>query len=777
LITMTQHGLPPEPRSDARTRQRIVVRGAVQGVGFRPFIHGQATARGLWGWVRNAPEGVIIEVEGTADRVAGLVRAIREAPPAHARVADMAVRDIAPTGEAGFAIRASETGGARQAEVLPDLATCDACLAELLNPTDRRYRYPFINCTHCGPRYSLVEDMPYDRARTAMRRFAMCPACQAEYDDPANRRFHAEPNACPECGPRLALWDRSGAVLARDDAALLAAAAALREGRIVGVKGIGGFHLLVDARNDEAVRSLRQRKRREEKPFAVMFPDLAAVQGSCRVEAEEQALLTGPAGPIVLLRRIGGPVVPSVATDNPRLGALLPYAPLHHMLMRELRFPVVATSGNVTDEPIVTDETEALDRLGGIADLFLVHDRPIVRPVDDSVAQVVCGEPQILRRGRGYAPAPVAAGDPPDGILAFGGHLKAAAALTVGSNLVLGQHVGDLETVAARDAYGRALDDLPRLHGVPARIAVCDAHPDYASSHAAEASGLPLRRVQHHLAHVAACMAEHGLAPPVLGVAWDGSGAGPDGTVWGGEFLLVAEYGWRRAAHLRPFRLPGGEIAVREPRRAALGLLFAAFGEEAFAMTDLAPVTAFAPAERTVLQTMLARGVNAPVTTSAGRLFDAFAALCGIRQRSGYEGQAAAALEWAADGRESGLAFDLPLIDADEGSLVIDWVPALVAALAMLRDGAPSGAVSEALHNGLARAIAVVARRIRVPQVALTGGCFQNRRLTETAVATLAADGFAPFWHRRVPPNDGGLAVGQAAWAAWRESGEDAPCA
>jgi hydrogenase maturation protein HypF len=760
---------PPEPDVRARTRLRIRLRGAVQGVGFRPFVHQRATALGLVGWVSNSNEGVTIEAEGDAAQLAALTELIQKSPPMNATVAAIEIREVEPRGGTAFAIRPSAITGRRGAQVLPDLATCPDCLAELFHPSDRRYRYPFINCTQCGPRYSIIEDIPYDRARTSMRHFPMCAACPAEYENPGDRRFHAEPNACPECGPRLALWDPSGATLARDHEALLSAAAALRGGHIVAVKGLGGFHLFVDARDGAAVRRLRARKRRADKPFAVMFPSLVQVTTSCRVGKIEQALLCGPARPIVQLRCAGGPVAEAVAPGNPWLGVLLPYAPVHHLLMRELGFPVVATSGNVADEPIVTDETEALDRLAGIADLFLAHDRPIVRPVDDSVVRVVCGRELMLRRARGYAPAPIVVDEIPAGILALGGHLKTTVALTSAGSTVLSQHIGDLETAAARGTYLRSITDLAQLHGVEPQLAVRDLHPDYASSRAAEELGLPVIAVQHHLAHVLACMAEHGIAPPLLGVAWDGTGYGPDGTIWGGEFLLVTEAGWRRVAHLRPFRLPGGEAAAREPRRAALGLLHEAFGEKAFAMTDLAPVAAFSAAERMVLETMLARGINAPLTSSAGRLFDAFAAICGLRQCASYEGQAAAELEWAADGHALRRPYSFPVREAtkSEARLVIDWQPALQAALSDLATGSAPGAVSGALHDGLAAAIAAVATRIGHRRVILTGGCFQNARLTEATVDALREAGYEPVWHRRVPPNDGGLALGQATWAGW----------
>jgi hydrogenase maturation protein HypF len=544
------------------------------------------------------------------------------------------------------------------------------------------------------------------------------------------------------------------------------------------VKGIGGFHLIVDARDEAAVRRLRSRKRRKEKPFAVMFPSLAAIDESCRLSPLEKALIAGPVRPIVLLLRRGGPITQAVAPRNPWIGALLPYTPLHDLLLRELGFPVVATSGNVTDEPIVTDEVDALARLRDIADLFLVHDRPIVRAVDDSIARVMCGRELLLRRARGYVPASIAMAGMPAGVLAVGGHLNTTVAVSREDGAVLSSHIGDLETVAARGVHAKAMADLPRLYAVTPRLVAHDLHPDYASTRAAAAAGLPMRPVQHHLAHIAACMVEHGIAPPALGVGWDGTGYGPDGTVWGGEFLLVTANGWRRVGHLRLFRLPGGEAAVREPRRAALGLLYAAFGERALDMTELAPVSAFAPAERTFIRNMLARAVNAPLTSSAGRLFDAFAALCGLRQRATFEGQAAAELEWAAGAHASRRRYELPVRDrSGDGALIIDWQPALESILADLRAGVTTGAVSAALHDGLVAAIIAMACQIGQPRVVLSGGCFQNVRLTEASIVALRAAGFQPFWHRRVPPNDGGLALGQAAWAAWAEQWGTGPCA
>ncbi|CAN5257394.1 carbamoyltransferase HypF [soil metagenome] len=745
---------------------RIAVSGAVQGVGFRPFVHREATALGLAGFVSNSPQGVTIEVEGPALAIEALLDRLEASPPPNARIGAMAAEAIWTRGDVDFEIRASTEAGAPSADVLPDLATCDECRAEIGDPRARRYRYPFTNCTQCGPRFSIIRSLPYDRARTTMAGFPMCADCRTEYENPADRRFHAEPIACAACGPQLALWDEHAAVLATRDDALRTAAAALREGRIVAVKGLGGFHLMVDARDPAAVARLRERKRREAKPFAVMFARLAAIEAAAEVAPAEAALLTGRERPIVLVRKRGEALAVPVAPDSPLLGAMLPYTPLHHLLLGETGFPLVATSGNRSEEPIVTDEAEAPGRLRGIADLFLVHDRPIVRPLDDSVARIVAGRSTVLRRARGYAPATVAPCLRPD-ILAVGGHLKATIALGTAAGTVLSQHIGDLDSAEAREAYGRAIDDLCALYDGKPRLIARDLHPDYHSSRVADGFAVPVVPVQHHVAHVASCMAEHGLEPPVLGVAFDGTGYGPDGTVWGGEFLLITDAGWRRVAHLKPFRLPGGEAAAREPRRSAIGLLHAAFGAEAFAMTDLAPVASFTAAERSTLAAMLDRGVNAPLTTSAGRLFDAVAALAGLRQRASYEGQAAMELESAADeAQPHHSAYPFAIIESDDAPMEVDWEPALRATLADLRAGVRTGDISAAFHAGLANAIAVVAGKIGEPVVVLTGGCFQNARLAEAAIAALRTGGLTPVWHERVPPNDGGLALGQLWWAA-----------
>ncbi len=743
-------------------RVRINVSGAVQGVGFRPYVYRLATALDLGGWVRNTPCGVQIEAEGDPSAIDALLDGLRAAPaPARVDAIDSEFR--AAAGASGFAVVASEPG-AGPALPLPDLAVCADCLADIRDPAGRRFDYAFTSCSRCGPRDSIIAGLPYDRARTAMAGFAMCAACAGEYADPADRRFHHQANACPACGPRLALRDAAGRVQAHDSAALGAAADCLHAGGIVALMGIGGFQLLVDARDEPAVARLRARKRRPDKPFAVMFPDLDAVRAACAVTAAGQALLLGPAAPIVLLARREDRLAPSVAPGQARLGAMLPCSPLHALLLGRLGFPVVATSGNRAGEPLCTTAAEAQARLAGIADVFLIHDRPILRALDDSLVQVVAGRPQVLRLARGYAPLAVDCPDANEPVLALGGHLKAAVAVGAAGRIVLGQHLGDLDNSAALAGFDAAARDLPALAGVrPTRLA-CDAHPDYASSERAAGFGLPVRRVQHHHAHVAAVMAEHGIDGDVLGVAFDGAGLGSDGTLWGGEFLLASRQRFRRVAWLRPFRLPGGEQAAREPRRAALGLLHARFGGD-LAAFDLPPLRAFTPAERRTLLSALERGINTPLTSSVGRLFDAVAALLGLCQRMSFEGQAALALQAAAEAAAPQAPYPLPLQATPEG-LVADWAPLLDALLADRAAGVPAPLVAGRFHAALAALVVAVAAAFAQTRVALSGGCFQNRLLLELTAARLAGAGVAVFWPQRVPPGDGGLALGQAAVCA-----------
>lgn len=769
--------------ADGTVRMRLHVHGAVQGVGFRPFVHRLAHDMGISGHVVNTPAGVVIEAEGGRDQLqVFLLRLERERPPL-SQIDHIATEQLPVSHARGFRIRESERTGPIATRVLPDIAVCPECLREMRDPSDRRYRYPFINCTHCGPRYSIMLGLPYDRPNTTMAGFPLCGACRAEYEDPGDRRFHAQPLACPECGPQLALWTHEGRVAAACDEALAAAAAALRDGAIVAVKGLGGFHLMTDAANPDAIAKLRVRKRREAKPFALLVPDCAAAARVCRVSPLEESLLRSIEAPIVLLdRRDGAPgIAPEAAPGLDTLGIMLPSNPLHHLLAEAFGGPLIATSGNLSNEPMCFDERDALRRLGHVADWFLVHDRPIARPVDDSIVQVAAGQEMALRRARGYAPLPIVtragADEPPSGtqrraILAAGAHQKSTVALALGREIYLSQHIGDLEHPESQDNFVETQHALQRLYGAAAEAYACDTHPDYPSARFARASGLPCVAVQHHHAHVLACMAEHGLDGPVLGVAWDGSGHGPDGTVWGGEFLRVAPGACRRVAHLRTFPLPGGERAILEPRRTALGMLHEARAIDAGEIRRLAPLRDLGGMLPN-LRTMLDRGVNSPRTSSAGRLFDAAAAILGLCQSAAYEGQGAMLLEQRA--RRAAAAGPAPRLAAPvhaEG--VLDWEPLVMSLARLLHAGETSDRLAFAFHHALAKGILETVCAHPSEEIVLTGGCFQNRLLTELTVPLLRGAGFQVFWHRRVPPNDGGIALGQAFHALHTEGGAEA---
>lgn len=758
-------------------RLHLEVQGMVQGIGFRPFVYRLATALALTGWIRNGEQGVEIEVEGEEANLATFLEQLEHHRPPHAVLAQIKTDWQAAAGYDRFEIQTSETDGHSQtAWILPDLATCPDCLHDLFDPTNRRYHYPFTNCTRCGPRYSIVTALPYDRPRTTMAGFSLCPECQREYQDPADRRFHAQPNACPRCGPHLELWDRQGQVLQTGNATDLIQAVADRidRGEIVALKGLGGFHLLVDARNDSAVRRLRDRKHRPTKPLAVMYPSLERLHQDCVLSPAEVELLTSAAAPIVLLTPRKNPVTllaASVAPGQATLGVMLPYTPLHHLLLAELGLPLVATSGNRSEAPICIDNGDAIARLADIADVFLVHDRPIARPVDDSVVRVIDDQPMVLRRARGYAPFPLAGcpSAPLPSVLAVGGHLKNTVALAIQGQIVVSQHLGDLSQVETRQRCQETIAQMLQLYGANPVAIACDAHPDYASTHLAQQLGqqrnIPVLPIQHHYAHVLSALVDRALEPPVLGIAWDGAGYGRDGTLWGGEFLSVTDrQGFERVAQLRSFPLPGGEIAAREPRRAALGLLYAAFGDRVFELEN--PVLyAFQPQELTLLQTLLQRQVNTPLTSSMGRLFDAVAALVGLCQRTTYEGEAALGLEAAIAGYSTVEVYPYRLV-TQNNRLVVDWAPMVTAILADAPT--PVSLVAARFHNTLIEVIVAVAERVGLPQVVLTGGCFQNRYLLTGALRALRTAGFQPYGHRQLPANDGGLAAGQILGAAWR---------
>jgi hydrogenase maturation protein HypF len=843
-----------EPTPNTR-RLAITVRGVVQGVGFRPFVYRTARACGLIGWVQNQADAVRLEVSGTAAGVADFLGLLRSEAPPQARIDSVAIEELPPVSAPAltggtFEIRSAAGDASPRPTIPADLATCDACREEIGGPNQRRYRYPFTNCTNCGPRWSIIQQLPYDRPRTSMAQFPMCPACQAEYDDPADRRFHAQPIACPRCGPQLRLLDARGRVMSEHDQALQATAAALAAGQVVALQGLGGFQLLVDATDAPAIDRLRQRKHRPDRPFALMFHALDAVRQCCLVSDDEARELLSPAAPILLLRRLvgedsatygsAGPnIAANVAPGNPYLGVMLPYTPLHHLLLEAVARPLVCTSGNLSEEPMAIEIDDALHRLGslgqvesqgqdapaaqdaggteGIADLLLVHNRPIVRPVDDSVARVGPDGLQVLRRARGFAPLPIRLNFAAATILAVGGHLKNTVALAIGgegspsppaplpscrvrqagegrnasASVVLSQHIGDLESPLSLGVFQRSIDDLLEFFAVEPQAVACDLHPDYASTRYAEELArrfqVPIVRVQHHHAHVAACMAEHGLDGPVLGLSWDGTGYGPDGTIWGGEALLCRAADYRRVAHLRTFSLPGGDQAARQPRRSALGLLYEILGPDA-----LENVRGwFSSSEQRALAAMLARGLNCPRTSSMGRLFDAVAALCGLGQEMTFEGQAAMSLEFAAEARitesyhiplrsfnpqptateaQTGASCGMPLRPAENG-LIADWEPMARQILTESLQGEAAGRISARFHNALADLALDLARAAHCDQVVLTGGCFQNNLLTWRVRRRLLEGGLTVHAHQRVPPGDGGIALGQVFVAARQMQG------
>jgi hydrogenase maturation protein HypF len=763
----------------ALRRTRVRVEGIVQGVGFRPFVHALAGRLGLAGLVGNDAGGVFVEVEGAAETVERFLAALAAEAPPLAVIERVTATPLDPTGARGFAIAPSRGGGERQTLVSPDTATCADCLAELADPADRRFRYPFINCTNCGPRFTIVRDVPYDRPATTMAGFAMCADCAREYGDPADRRFHAQPVCCPACGPTLRLLDRDGRAAGGDP--LAAAAARLREGAVVAVKGLGGYHLAADAAAEPAVAALRARKHREDKPFAVMAADLEGARALCLVDDVEEAMLAGPRRPIVLLRRrppgpgagAGAAVAASVAPRNRSLGVLLPYTPLHHLLLAEVGRPIVLTSGNVSDEPIAYRDGEAAERLGGIADWFLVHDRPIHVRADDSVVRAFRGRELPLRRSRGFAPQPLALPWPsPRHVLACGAELKHTFCLAKDRHAFVSHHIGDLENYETFRSFTEGVEHFRRLFAVDPEVVAHDLHPEYLSTkYALELDGVELVGVQHHHAHVAACLADNGEPGPVIGVAFDGLGFGADGTIWGGELLVADLEGFRRAGHLEPVPMPGGAAAIREPWRMAAAWLDAAFAGRVPERLEVA-VRNRDRWERVVA---LGRsGTASPSTSSAGRLFDAVSAILGVRDAVNYEGQAAVELEQLADpGERSAYPVRVAVGAGSDGGVLLAGTDLVRAVVEDLDAGVPTPLVAARFHNGLAGSTVAACRALRgdtgLGTVALSGGVFQNLLLLERVVAGLEGHGFRVLVHSRVPPNDAGISLGQAAVAAARQ--------
>jgi hydrogenase maturation protein HypF len=751
------------------TRERLRVTGTVQGVGFRPFVYRHAIALGLAGYVLNDSAGVLIDVEGPTDRIAELARLLVDEPPPLARVSAVTAERLQPSGAAaGFRIVESHDDGSADVPVSIDTSTCDDCLAEVDDPQDRRFGYAFTNCTNCGPRYTIVRGVPYDRPATTMTGFIMCELCQAEYDDPADRRFHAQPNACPACGPQLT-WT-AGTTAVTGPGALAIAVEAILGGGIVAMKGIGGYHLVADATNDAAVAELRRRKARDDKPFAVMVGSLEHARRLCVLDDAALASLSSIRRPIVLAaRRPGSGLAEGVAPGLPELGLMLPYSPLHHLLVRRAGRPLVMTSGNLSDEPIAHDDEDAAKRLGPLVDGLLQHDRPIHIRCDDSVVRSVPMRLQVLRRSRGYAPERINLPfHTEQQVLAVGAELKSTVSVAKHDWVVPSHHIGDLEHLATYRSFLQALDHMPKLYGVRPEVIAHDMHPEYLSSKWAAQTDLPTIAVQHHHAHVAACMVEHGRTDPVLGIAYDGLGYGPDGSLWGGEMLVADFSSSRRAAHLRPVPMPGGAAAIREPWR--MGAVWASLAVGVDDARNRATRDGVDQVTATAVLA-LASHSSSPATTSAGRLFDAVAALLGGRQRVSYEAQAAIELEALARSIDRAAAPSYEGCIDDGGDNELDPAPLIVAMLHDLDNGVDRSLIAAGFHEAFGRATVDLAVRVAAAEhldtVVLTGGVFQNARLTDVVESGLLDAGLHVLVHGSIPPNDGGISVGQAAIAAF----------
>jgi hydrogenase maturation protein HypF len=755
----------------------ISVRGIVQGVGFRPFVYGLAVEHNLKGWVYNTSEDVKIEVEGETEAVEQFERELETKAPPLAYIESVTIEHHPPLGYKNFEIRQSQVQEGKYQLISPDVATCQPCLGELLNLEDRRYRYPFTNCTNCGPRFTIIEDMPYDRPKTTMRYFEMCPQCQAEYDNPLDRRFHAQPNACPKCGPQVELVDNQGNPVT-DSNPITAASELLKEGKIVAIKGLGGFLLACNATNDTAIKTLRRRKKRSSKPFAIMVTTIDEAKRHCYVSPEEENLLTSPQSPIVLMKwREDSPtsvrVSKEVAPNLRFLGIMLPYTPLHHILLRDTGLPLVMTSGNLSEEPIARDNDEALRRLSGIADYFLIHNRDIYSRYDDSVAIVERGTSQLIRRARSYAPYPIRLSFEAKQVLGCGAEEKNTFCLTKDNYAFVSQHIGDMENMETLEHFDTTISLYKRLFHVEPEIVVHDLHPDYlATKYAQELgeSGIKIIPVQHHHAHIASCMADNGLESPVIGVAFDGTGMGADGNIWGGEFLVADYHNFRRAGHLEYLPLPGGAAAIKRPRRTAIGYILTLLGENA--LDHGLPVMKEADdMEIEVIKRQIERRINSPLTSSMGRLFDAISALLGIRGEIDYEGQAAVELEMSAyeeDYVHVQESYPYHIVE-EEGIRIVRLRDLLSTILEDLRQNISKGRISVKFHNTVAQMINEMCRLIAdetgITQVALSGGVFQNRLLLRKTVSLLKSSGFQVFTHRQVPCNDGGISLGQAVIA------------
>jgi hydrogenase maturation protein HypF len=778
-MTAIRSSLPRKARVSADVfRVSISIRGVVQGVGFRPFVYQLATKHNLKGWVCNTSEDVMIDVEGERDTLEQFLANLKTLAPPLSHIESITTDRKPAIGYERFEIRDSISREGKYQLVSPDIATCSACLKEVLSPADRRFRYPFTNCTNCGPRFTIIEDIPYDRPKTTMRSFKMCPQCQKEYNNPLDRRFHAQPNACPHCGPRLQLVDSRGNPVPEDDA-LAAVSRLLKEGRIVAIKGIGGFLLACDATSDRAVALLRQRKKRPSKPLAIMLATIEDVEEHCSVSRAEEALLTSPQCPIVLLKwRAESSVSPLVAPQLRYLGVMLPYTPLHHVLCREVGRPLVMTSGNLSEEPIAKDNDEALRRLRGIADYFLLHNRGIYARYDDSVTIVEKDKLQLIRRARGYAPYPIRLPFKAKQVLACGAELKNTFCLTRDEYAFLSQHIGDMENMETLEHFETTIELYKRLFRIQPEVVAYDMHPEYLSTKFAKAmagaSDISFVPVQHHHAHIVSCLADNGLMEPAIGVALDGTGFGSDGCIWGGEFLRADYRGFERLGHLQYVPLPGGAAAIERPYRMAISYLISLLGKGVLnqGLPFLSQVDSL---EINLIQKQIEQGVNSPLTSSCGRLFDAVSALIGVRGRIDYEAQAAIELEMVADESETG-SYPFAIMERD-GMNVVYLAELFSAIITDIGKGVSPARISARFHHTLAQVVKEMCQRLAsrtgMNRVALSGGVFQNRRLFRLTVSALEGVGLEVLTHREVPANDGGVSLGQAVIANFAQGGVD----
>ncbi|MBU1680481.1 MAG: carbamoyltransferase HypF [Bacteroidetes bacterium] len=751
-------------------RSKIIVRGAVQGVGFRPFVYRLAHEMKLNGFVKNSSIGAEIEVEGEVDLLRAFLLRLEKEKPAISFISGLEFSLLAPNGYSKFQIVESEELNEKTAFILPDISVCDECVKELFDSANRRYLYPFINCTNCGPRYSIIDALPYDRKNTSMKNFEMCPECREEFINPLDRRFHAQPIACEKCGPSLRLMDNNGNKLSSGNDALAESIIIINDGKILALKGLGGYQLIIDAFNEDSILELRKRKNREEKPFALMAPNLEYIKKFCEVNQFEERLLRSQETPIVFLKKKrSGKKFNLIAPRNPYLGVMLPYTPLHHLLMKKLNRFVIATSGNISEEPMCFEDNEALERLGKICDYFLGNNRPILNPVDDSIARIVNGRELILRRARGYAPFPMIlnqSNNSESTVLAVGGHLKNTVALKVGDNVFLSPHIGDLSNLSSYKVFENTIRRLQQFYSVEPNSIVHDIHPEYISTKYAKKQNVSTFGIQHHLAHVISCKVENNIECEVLGISWDGTGLGLDNTIWGGEFFILDDEHFSHAAQFEKFHLPGSELAVKEPRRSAAGILYHLYGERAFSDNILS--TNFSANEIKILKQQLSKNINSPLTSSVGRLFDAAASILGICQNNSYEGQAGMMMEFNCDDLETS-SYDFQL-DTSIYPIIIVWREIIEGMLEDISNDISIAIIAKKFHNSLSVIILKVAREIGIQKIVLSGGCFQNMILTESTIKLLEQNNFSVYTHQRIPPNDGGISLGQAAGYFYKQA-------